>query len=116
VPLGSSNSHYGRSLLIWAAEGRLKAFQHEFHQRLPRLEAQVTGQGAGVVEQALSRGQMLAQEPVFVLHPLQHGVDQEGQDDGAGQQGRQVLPAVAEIVLEVIALGLQRVVVLVLDF
>jgi hypothetical protein len=59
---------------------------------------------------------MLAQEPVFVLHPLQHGVDQEGQDDGAGQQGRQVLPAVAEIVLEVIALGLQRVVVLVLDF
>lgn len=100
---------------FWLWRRRLEAVQHEIHQRLPGLEAQVTGQGADVVEQALSRGQLLAQEPVFVVHPLQYGVGQKSQDDEAGQQGRQVLLAVAKVVREVVALGLQRVVVLVFD-
>ena len=100
----------------WLRGGRFEAFEHEVPQRVPSLEAQVAGQGADVVEQALARGELLAQQPVLRVHPLQDGVGQEGQDDEAGQQGRQVLPAVAEGVLEVVALGLQGVVVLVLDF
>ncbi len=47
--------------------------------------------------------------------PVQHGVDQGGQDNEARQQGRQVLLAVPVVVLEVVALGHQGVVVLVFD-
>ena len=123
IVTGVKDQPYPTAILImppspgfWLWRRRLEAVQHEIHQRLPGLEAPVTGQGADVVEQALSRGQLLAQEPVVVVPPLQYGVGQQSQGDAAGQQGRQVLLAVAEIVLEVVALGLQRVVVLVLDF
>ena len=40
---------------------RFEAVQHEVHEGVPVLEAQVAGQGADVVEQALARGQFLAQ-------------------------------------------------------
>ena len=52
---------------------------------------------------------------ILVIHPLQHRVDQKGQDDEAGQQRRQVLLAVAVVVLEVVTLGFQGVVVFIFD-
>ena len=39
---------------FWFRWNRLEALQHEIHQRLPRLKAQVTGQSPDVVEQAFS--------------------------------------------------------------
>jgi hypothetical protein len=42
-------------------------------------------------------------------------VDQKGQDDEAGQQRRQMLLAVAVVVLEVVTLGFQGVVVFIFD-
>ena len=46
----------------------------------------------------------------------QEGVIEEGQDIHRGQQRGELLFTVAEVVFEVIALGLERVVVLVFDF
>ena len=68
---------------LWG--NRLEALQHEDHQGIPALEAQVTGQGTNITEQALSRGWFPAEQWVVVVHPLQHGMDQKGQDDEAGQ-------------------------------
>jgi len=45
----------------------------------------MTGQGLAVVEQALSGWQFLAQESIFAIRPLHHGVDQKGQENQAGQ-------------------------------
>lgn len=39
---------------------------------------------------------------------------QNGQEDEADQEGRQVLPAVTEVVLEVVTLGFQSVIVFML--
>ena len=50
-----------------------------------------------------------------LIEPVEHGVQQVGQHDQARQRGAQVPLAMAEVVLEAIALGLERVVVLVLD-
>jgi hypothetical protein len=57
---------------------RFEAVQHEVHEGVPALEAHAAGQRADVVEQALARGQLLAEQRVLVVHPLQHGVGQEG--------------------------------------
>ncbi len=39
---------------------------------------------------------------------IEHGMGEEGQQDQAGQQGGEMLLAVAVVVLEVVALGLER--------
>jgi hypothetical protein len=46
---------------------------------------------------------------------IEDGVGQEGQQDEDGEQGGEVLPAVAVIVLKLIALDLEGIVVFVLD-
>jgi len=53
----------------------VEAFQHEIHQGIPTVKAQVAGQGFDVVEQSLARGQLLAQQLEFAVRPVQHRVD-----------------------------------------
>jgi len=51
----------------------------------------------------------------LVVHPLQEGMGQKGQDDEAGQEGRSMLLAVTGVVLEGVAFRFQGVVVFILD-
>jgi len=74
------------------------------------------GEGAQVVEEGLAAGQGGADEPVVLVGKGKEGVVEEGQDVHRGQQRGQMLLAMAEVVFEVVALGLEGVVVLVFDF
>jgi hypothetical protein len=88
---------------------------HKVHQSVPVGEKHVSGQGAQVVEEGFARRQGGADEPVVFVGQGQKGEIEEGQDVQGGQQRGELLLAVAEVVFEVIALGLERVVVLVFD-
>jgi len=92
---------------------QLQTFDHERHQGLPALEAQVAGQGAQIVEEGLGP-QERAQAMLAGIEQLQQGVKQEGQKIEGRQQGREMLLAVAEVVGQVVALGLDGVGALVL--
>ena len=67
-------------------------------------------------EEGAAGGQQAAHLGVTGVHPVQGGMDQEGQQDQGGEQVGQELFAVSEVVVEMVALGLEGVVVLVLDF
>lgn len=54
--------------------------------------------------------------PIALVQAVEDGVDQVGQEDQGRQHGGQVLLAMAIVVFEVVALGLERIVVFVLDF
>ena len=49
------------SSCFWLRGRLVEAFQHEVHEGVPTVKAQVAGQGFDVVEQAFARGQLLAQ-------------------------------------------------------
>ena len=61
------------------------------------------------------RWQDRAHRPVALLHPVQHGRALVGQQEHGRQQGRERVPTVAGVVLEVIACGFQDVMVCSLD-
>ena len=90
--------------------------QHEIEQGFETLEAEVARQRTKIIKKGLAAGQGGAQHLVFLVNQLLHGVQQEGQQVEGGQQGRQMLLAVAEIVRQMVALGFERVIVFVLDF
>jgi hypothetical protein len=84
---------------------------HEGRQGLATIEAQIAGQCTQVVEKPFA-WQELADALVAGVH--QHGVKHKGQEMAGGQQGGEMLFAVAEVVGQVVALGFQGVVVFVL--
>ncbi len=51
------------------------------------------------------------QHGILLVKPLQSGVEQQGQDVKGGEEGGQMLLTMAEVVLQVVALGLEGVVV-----
>ena len=67
-------------------------------------------------EEGLSRGQLGAHRPIALVQAVEDGVYQVGEEDQGRQYGGQVLFAMAIIVFEVVALGLEGIVVFVLDF
>jgi hypothetical protein len=70
---------------------------------------------APVFEKGPAGGQGGADQTGALVGETEHGVEPEGQEVPRGQQGGEVLLAVTEVVLEMVALGLEGVVVLVLD-
>ena len=85
----------------WLLHG--SAGGEQVHQRVPRGEDLVGGDGAQVLEQADSRA-----EPLACLLPLGFGeiagrVQGEGEQVEDDQHAGQVVLAVAEVVLEVVA-------------
>ncbi len=69
-----------------------------------------------MLEESPSRRERVAHGAVERIDPVKCGVRQEGQQDHGRKQVRQRLLAMAEVVFEVIPLGFERVVILVLDF
>lgn len=51
------------------------------------------------------------QHGILLVKPLQSSVKQQGQDVKGGEEGGQMLLTMAEVVLQVVALGLEGVVV-----
>lgn len=83
---------------------------------VPVIEGQVLDQRLQMFEEGLSRRQSILHGVVRGINPVQGGVRQEGQQDLRGEKIGQVLFAMAEVVLKMVALGFERVVVLVLGF
>jgi hypothetical protein len=52
---------------------------------------------------------------ILLVKPLQGGVEQQGQDVKGGEEGGQMLLTMAEVVLQVVALGFEGVVVFILN-
>ena len=67
------------------------------------------------MEKRLTSGNHLAQQGILVIAPLQHGMEQKGEEVEAEQQRREVLRAMPKIVLQMVALGLEYVVVFLFD-
>ena len=72
---------------------------HEGHQGLPTIEAQIAAQCAEVVEKPFA-WQELADALVAGVQQVEQGVKQEGQEIEGGQEGGEILFAVAEVVGE----------------
>ncbi len=68
------------------------------------------------MKKRLAPGQYLAQQRVRIIAPLQHRVEQKGQQVEAEHKGCKVLLAMARVVLDMIPLGLEHVVVFVFNF
>ena len=75
---------------------QFKLFDHECHQGVPAVEAQVAGQCAQVVEKPFAR-QELADAPVVGVEQFQEGVEQEGQEIEGGQEGGEMFFAMAVV-------------------
>src|SRR2546428_13210855 len=67
------------------------------------------------MEKRLAPGKHLAKQRILVIAPLQHRVEQKGQQVEAKHTGRQVLLAMPKVVLQMVPLGLEHVVVFVCD-
>ena len=68
-----------------------------------------------MLEESAASSQSLADGLVFLIHQFQDRVHQEGQQVERKEEGSQVLLAVSKVVLDMIALGFEDVIVLVLD-
>ena len=68
-----------------------------------------------MIEEGLAGRQPGPHQPVGLIEPAQGGMPQERQEIQAGEDCRQLLLAVTQVVFEMVALGLEGVVVLVLD-
>lgn len=68
-----------------------------------------------MLEEYFSCRQMGSNQAVGFIAKSQKGMEEKGEDIHRGKQGREMFIAVAEVMFQVIALGFQRVVVLVLD-
>jgi len=84
-------------------------------QSLPVFEIEVAGQGLQIVEEGLARRQLGPHAAVGLVAQVENGVKQEGQQVEHDQYHRQVLVAVAEVVLQVVAVVLEHIVVLIFD-
>src|SRR2546425_9599772 len=56
------------------------------------------------------------QQRILVIAPLQHRMEEKGQQVEAQQKRREILLAMTKVVLQMVALGLEHVVVFVFDF
>jgi hypothetical protein len=82
---------------------------------LPGIEWQVERQRTQVFEEGAPRRQLPAHALIALIVQIEQCVGEKRQQDEAREQVGQMLFAVAVVVLEAIALGLERIVVFVLD-
>lgn len=76
----------------------------------------VTRQGPKVVEEGVTPTQREANLPISRECQRKDGAAQKGVEHETEEHGREILVTVPIVVLETVALGLEKVVVLVLDF
>jgi len=84
---------------------QLQPREHEQHQMLPAVEAQVLGQRSDMLKEGIAAGEGGAKKGAALVFELQHRVEQKRQDVQRQQRLRQIPFTVPEVVLEVIPLG-----------
>ena len=82
---------------------------------LPIVKDHIPPQGLDILEKRLAPRQHATQSGVLIIAPLQDGVEQEGQQIETEQKRREGLLSVTKVVLQMVALGLEHVVVFVFD-
>src|SRR5712692_9762226 len=75
----------------------------------------ITHEGLDILEKRLAPGTHLAQQRVLGIAPFQHRMEQKGQEVETEQKRREIGLAMTTVVLQMIALGLEDVVVVVVD-
>jgi len=95
---------------------KFQAPQHEVEQVVPTLEVKIAGQRTDIVEEGLAGWEGLADELIFCIAHPEHGMEQQGEQIEGSEQGGQMLFAVSEVVGQMVALGLQGIVVFVFHF
>ena len=88
---------------------------NEILEVLPRLEQVVDGQDVQVQEELAAAAEALTDQAVMPFGEFKDSVRQEGEDIEGCERVGQMFFSVPEIVLQVVTLGLERVVVAVLD-
>ena len=92
--------------------GGLEGLEHEVEQMVPGVKRQVLCQGTEVFEEGAPGGQAAADGLVALIEAIEHGMGEKRPERQAGEDGGEMLFAVAVVVLEAVALGLERLVVL----
>jgi hypothetical protein len=82
---------------------------------MPTVKNHIARQGANIIEKGLASGQHLAQQRIFVIAPLQDGMEKKRQQIEAEQKRCQVLLAMAKVMLNMIAFGFEHGIVFVLN-
>src|SRR5688572_16446562 len=81
----------------------------------PALKHHITGQASNVLKKRMAARKHLAKHRELRSAPFQHRMEQEGQQIEAEHGRREILLAVAEVMLDMVAFGLQHVVVFVFN-
>ena len=101
-----------------AGSGATEIFQpleHEVEPRVPALTPEVARQGLQVLKEGLPSRQGLPHQVIRVVRPPQHRREQQGSEMQRESPGGQVLLAMAVVRFELIACGVEDIVVLVRD-
>ena len=89
---------------------------YKVEQVFPGVKREVLSERAPVFKAGLARGQLRAHGPIAPVHAVEDGVYQVDQEDQGRPSGGEALVARAVVMLQVVALGLERILVFVLDF
>jgi hypothetical protein len=89
---------------------QFEAVEHESPQRRPVVKGEIAQQRFQVLKERTARSEGGPNGAVLVVHQIKHGVKQKGEQVQGEQRGSQKLLAMAEIVLQVIAFGLEHMV------
>ena len=76
-----------------------KAPDHEMHQVLPTVKDHITHQGLDIMEKRLAPSQHTTQQRVVIIAPLEHRVEQEGEQIQAEHERRQILLPMPKVML-----------------
>ena len=72
-------------------------------------------EGPDIVEKGLTSHKRLPQQRLFVITPLHHGMEKQGEQVEAEQKRREILLAMTKMMRDMVALGFDPVVVFVCD-
>ena len=90
--------------------------EHKGHEMIPVIEWQIVQESSHMLEEGTARWQPATYRAIFQVKPVECCMHQEGHEDHSRQKIGQMLFSMSEAVLEMVALGFQRVVIFVLNF
>ena len=110
----------GQQFSFWRSTGidlrvELKPLDHEIHQVSPTVKDHIPRSGPDILEKRLAPGQHPTQQGILVIAPFQYRMEQKGQEVKTEQKRGEVLLAMPTGVLQMVAFGLQYVMLFVCD-
>src|ERR1039457_1919635 len=90
--------------------------EHKGHKMIPVIEWQIVQESSHMLEEGTARWKPGTYGAIFQVKPVECCMHQEGHEDHSRQKIGQMFFPMSEAVLEMVALGFQRVVIFVLYF